>query len=57
MFSGNEKELPKTSSREMASFFYDLIDRESNPQNRIFAGEAAILAAVNAFVGEVERRE
>jgi len=57
MFPGNEKELPETGAGEMASFFYDFIDRKSNPQNRIFAGETAIAAAVNALIGKIERRE
>ena len=49
--------VPEAGDGEMASFFYDLIDRKSNPQNGIFAGEPTVPATVNALVGKIERCE
>jgi hypothetical protein len=57
MLAGDEKELPETRCRKMSRFLYHFIDRKSDAQNWIFAGEPAVTAAVDAFVGKIKRRE
>ena len=41
----------------MARLGLDLIDGERDAQDRVIAREAAILADVDALVGEIDRRE
>src|ERR1700756_4068140 len=57
MLAGDEKELPETRCRKMSRFLHHFIDRKSDAQNWIFAGESAVTAAVDAFVGKIKRRE
>src|SRR5207253_515253 len=57
MLAGDKKELPETRRQKMSRFLYHFIDRKSDAQNWIFAGESAVTAAVNTFVGKIKRRE
>src|SRR2546423_6452235 len=57
MLAGDEKELPETCCRKMSRFLYHFIDRKRDAQNWIFAGESAVTAAVDAFVGKIKRGE
>src|SRR4030095_9750174 len=57
MLAGDEKELPETRRPKMSRFFCHFIDRKSDAQNWIFAGESAVTAAVDALIGKIERRE
>jgi len=53
----NKKNLTKSLAREMPSFGDHFVDVEGDAKNRIITREAAILAVVDAFVGEVQRGE
>jgi len=55
MLAGDEKELPETRRGKMSRFPYHFIDRKSDAQNWIFAGESALTATVDAFVGKIKR--
>ena len=57
MFAGDEEDVAEAVGKELASFFEDFIDGKRNAQDWVIAGEAAIFAIVDAFVGKVERRE
>ena len=57
MLTRNEQDVAKTLRRQCARLASNFIHRESDAQNRVVAGEAAILAIVDALVGKVERRE
>ena len=53
----DKKNLTKSLTREMPSFGDHFVDVEGNAKNRIIAREAAILAVVYAFIGEIQRSE
>src|SRR2546430_6494000 len=55
MLAGSEKELPEPRRQKMSRFLYHFIDRKSDAQNWIFAGESAVTATVDAFVGKIKR--
>src|SRR4029077_14258711 len=57
MLAGDEKELPETRCRKMSCFLHHFIDRKGDAQNWIFAGESAVTATVDAFVGKIKRGE
>jgi len=57
MFAGDEENVAKAVGEEFAGFFEDFVDGKSNSQNGVIPGEAAVFAVVDAFVGEIERRE
>ena len=57
MLAGNEKNLPKSLTREMLRFGNHFIHVERDPKNWIIARETAIPAIVDAFVGKIERSE
>jgi hypothetical protein len=53
VFACNKKNLTKSLARKMPSFGDHFVDVEGDAKNRIIAREAAILAVVDAFVGEI----
>jgi hypothetical protein len=57
MLARDEQHVAKTLRPKMPRLGLDLVDRERDAQDRIVAREAAILADIDALVGEIERRE
>src|SRR5437762_13859413 len=55
MFAGDEKELSKTRSRQMARFLYHFVDRKSNAQNWILTGKSTVTAIADALIGKIKR--
>src|SRR5439155_26533769 len=57
MFAGDQEDVAKALFLERARLAQHFVHRERHAQNRIVAREAAVLAVVDALVGEIERRE
>src|SRR4029453_15884419 len=57
MLAGDEKDLPKSLTSEMLPFGDDFVEVEGDAKNRIVARETAVVTVVDAFVGQVKRRE
>ena len=57
MLAGDEKDLAKSLTSEMLRFRDNFIDTERDAKNRIVARETAVATVVDAFVGQVKRRE
>ena len=57
MLARDEKDLAKSLTSEMLRFGDHFIDVEGDAKNRIVARETAVVAVVNAFVGQIKRRE
>jgi hypothetical protein len=57
MFAGDEKDVAKAVGEKFAGFFEDFVDGKRDAEDGVVTGKAAIFAVVDAFVGEVERRE
>src|SRR6185437_6971884 len=57
VLASDQKNLTKSLTRQMLSFGDDLIEIQGDAKNRIIARKTAILAVVDAFIGEIQRRE
>jgi len=57
MLAGNKKNLAKPLARQMPGFGNNLIDIKCDAEDRVIPREAAVLTIVDAFIGEIERRE
>ena len=57
MFPCHEEQVAEALLAEVAGFTDDLIGGESDAEDGVISGEAAVLAVVDALVGEVEGRE
>jgi hypothetical protein len=57
MFAGDEEDVAEAVGEEFTGFFEDFVNGKGNSQNRVIPREAAVFAIVDAFVGEIERRE
>src|SRR5258708_23102451 len=55
MLAGNEQNVTEAGFQKIASFGYDFLNTEGDPQNRIVAREPAIAAIVDAFVRQIKR--
>jgi hypothetical protein len=53
----DEQHVAKTLRPKMARLRLDLVHRKRDAQDGIVAGKAAILAAIDALVGKIDRRE
>src|SRR2546429_5346226 len=47
---------PEALLKESACFAQDLLYRQRDPQDRIVAGESAILAVIDTFVRKIDRK-
>ena len=57
VFAGDEEEVAEALGVEMAGFLDDLLDGEGGAEDGVVAGEAAVLAVIDALVGEIEGGE
>ena len=57
MFARDEQEIAETLIFQRLRFALDFLHAQRDAQNRVVAREAAILAVVDALVGEIQRRE
>ena len=57
MFAGAEEDVAEPRAREFVGFAADFIEAEGDAEDGVIARETAILAVVDAFVGEVKRCE
>src|SRR6266581_258887 len=57
MLTGDEKNLAKACLRQVPCLDDNLMHTQSDAENWVVPGEAAIPAVIDAFVGKVKRRE
>src|SRR5262245_30795200 len=57
MFAGHQENLSKPLAREMPPFGDHFVHIKRNAKDWIVAGEPAIPAVVDAFVGQIKRRK
>ena len=57
MLARDQQHIAEALRHQMARLGLHLVEREGDPQDRIIAREPAILADVDALVGEIKRRE